>query len=116
MKPHSAIVFLFFILLVGSTSCKRKEEVKVKWFYYDETECADPWSMYKKNGKEDDKINGTVKEEFSKKHVKITTIAILSDRTREVNCVDCRCKTGRRIMTSVDEKDSVAMIQAGFYE
>jgi hypothetical protein len=110
------IVFLLSILLVGSASCKRKEEAKVKWFYYDETECVAPWSMYKKNGKEDDKISGTVREEFSKKRVKITAITILNDRPREINCVDCSCKTGRRIMTAVNEKDTAAMMEAGFYE
>jgi len=84
---------------------------KTKWVYYNQTQCSDKWGAYTNN--EDLKIKIT--EYFDSKSIDVFDIEIFSNGTADA-CLDCTCKTGRRIKLKVMKRDLDEIKEEGFYE
>ena len=83
----------------------------MKWLYYDETVCADKWEYNINN----ERLKDNVTSYFDGKGVRIYEVEIFNDRTAE-SCLECHCKTGRRVKVKVKKHDVSSMKAENFYE
>lgn len=102
------LVVLIGLVLVFSNCAKTG---KVYWVYYNQTQCADKWGSYTNN--EDLKLKIT--SYFDSKGVDVYDIEIFSNGVADA-CLDCTCKTGKRIKLKVRKRDLDEVKQEGFYE
>lgn len=79
--------------------------------YYDQTVCSDKWGSYTNN--EDLKIK--IKDYLAGKNIEAYDIEIFNTGTPD-NCLDCYCKTGKKIKLKVKKKDLNNIKSEGFYE
>jgi len=98
---------LAILLLVFSCA----KSGKVNWVNYDQTRCADKWGSYRNN--EDLKLK--IKEYFDSKKINVYDIEIYTINSGDT-CLDCTCKTGRRIKLKVFRRDLDEIKQEGFYQ
>ncbi len=101
------LALLVLVLVVANCT----KTGKVYWVYYNQTQCADKWGAYSNN--EDLKIKIT--DYFDSKGVEVYDIEIFSNGTADA-CLDCTCKTGKRIKLKVRKRDLEEVKQEGFYE
>ncbi|HQQ93859.1 MAG TPA: hypothetical protein PLQ93_04855 [Bacteroidia bacterium] len=83
----------------------------IRWVYYNQTYCSDKWGAYSNN--EDLKVKIT--EYCKSKNIDVYDIEIYSNGTAD-NCLDCTCKTGKRIKLKVKKRDLEDIKKEGFYE
>lgn len=110
-KLHLHLRVLFALILATCLFTQCAKTGKTKWLYYNQTQCADKWGSYTNN--EDLKLKIT--EYFDSKGIDVYDIEIFSNGTPDA-CLDCTCKTGRRIKLKIMKRNLDEMKEEGFYE
>jgi hypothetical protein len=105
MKFSIAILLLTFVF-VSNSSCEKKDIIEM---HFNETGCANPWSVSSSDPDYQIKIN----DYLETIGVDIKTISITNDGPWS-GCFACFCTTGRKINISIYEKDKTIVEGIGF--
>jgi len=108
-KINLSLIGVLLLTLALFLQCSKSG--KTKWLYYNQTQCADKWGSYTNN--EDLKLKIT--EYFDSKGIDVFDIEIFSNGTADA-CLDCTCRTGKRIKLKIMKRDLDEMKEEGFYE
>jgi hypothetical protein len=108
---YKAARYFTFILFLSVVFSGCDKEGRVRWVYYDETNCADHWAFT--NNNEQLKMNCT--SYLESRGVKVYEIEIFRYTVAEP-CTECQCKTGRQYKCKIPKKDLRSAKNEGFYE
>ena len=104
MKSKFLVKLLFIIpILLTFYSCQK--EKKVEDYYWVETKCADPWNTGENNT--DSEVENSVIDYLKNENIKVFDITINHEQGLIEFCEACNCKTGRRIIVSVDNENKI---------
>ena|SRR5688572_28335716 len=84
---------------------------KTSWVYYNQTQCADKWGSYTSN----EDLKSKITTYCDSKSIEVFDIEIFTISEADA-CLDCTCKTGRRIKLKVMKRDLDEIKTEGFYE
>ncbi len=101
----ATILFVVLFMLGCSKSSK------VRWVYYDETNCSDKWEYTNNN----ELLKKNIVEYMDSRGVKVFEIEIFIIVEAE-SCGECSCKTGRQVKCKIKKGDLENAKGEGFYE
>jgi hypothetical protein len=103
----AAVLILFIAIFVAG--CNKSSNVR--WVYYDETNCADPWAFTNNN----EQLKNNVVNYLDGEGVKVFEIEIFRQQPAET-CPECTCKTGRQYKLKIKRSDLDNARSKNFYE
>ena len=101
----------FFLLATPFVACDRNDDA-VRYFY-DETQCADPWAQATGDGI--DAVADRVRAYLEERGVEVASVDIISDKGDEAVCLACPCVSGRIIVVTASEEDVDILQGLSFY-
>lgn len=102
-------LLLLFPLLLISAGCNKAS--KAKWYFYDETKCADRWTKTNNN----EALKENVTSYLASQNITIYEMEIFIHQAAD-ECSECSCKSGRRYKVKVKKSDQSKIKEEGFYQ
>ena len=103
-------IFLIFFLALILVSCDKEEEGNQ--FYWEQTQCADPWGTGGNDLNSDTVI--ALIDFLDDNGITALDIKFDSNSTLDVLCESCGCGTGQRILIVVPGSDKEEIENLGF--
>ena len=110
------IFFLLTIIgiIVGSCSDEDDSSDTQNLFFWNQTQCADPWETGSRNSNSETKI--AVIHYLKNESITVTDLYFDKKSPLASVCAACSCGTDQRIVVRVNPIDATKMIQIGFYQ
>ena len=108
--PVLLLFGLYVCIMLTTVACDREERVA---YYWNETQCADPWEV-ETNAFGADSAP-LVTSYLESRGIKAHGVGFDGESPLNPWCEACTCGTERRIIVTVDESDGAAMENLGFY-
>ena len=110
---------IFFLLtLIGfiAGSCNDEDDSSdtQNLFFWDQTQCADPWETGSRNSNSETKT--AVILYLNNESITVTDLYFDQKSPLAGACSACSCGTGQRIVVRVNPMDTAKMTQLGFYQ
>lgn len=102
--------FIFLLVLVAMSACKKENDLDGVVFYKGQTQCADKWM----NGTDDETIQNMTNYLLSK-GIEISRAKLTEPLVDRVFCAACTCPTGRSYVITVTKGSEEELRAEGFY-
>ena len=108
--------FLFALGLFVFLGCDRENQpgADATTFYYDQTQCADPWVLESVGGSNG--IRDLVESYLEERGVTVYSVEITGDESVEFVCLACPCYSGNIITVIARERDAATLEGLDFYQ
>lgn len=110
------MIILIGLILFSLYSCSNnddspKDEIR---FYWNQTQCADPWNTGQNSTNEETEI--AVKVYLENQNVNVQNLGFDTNSPLATDCESCGCGTGQRIIVDVEDSDIPKMEELEFYQ
>jgi len=107
------LIFAFVAIMLSCTSCDNNSTDDYTWYFYNETQCADPWQTGIGSPTQD--IETAVGNYLDGLDINYDAINVDTSGTPEI-CLACSCLSGRIINVKADPANNVELIGINFVQ